>query len=295
MRLTRTWLMLWLTGVLLIGLALPAAAGAVSAATAIGHLNQQRRANGIPAGIAVKGRLSRACRKHNHWMAIHHVLAHFENKGTRGYSRAGDLAGQHSVLGYAIPPIHWSSVHANPWESAPVHLSQLLDPLLEVSGYNESESFECAQTLATPRRVGPTDPRLYTYPGPGSVIYRGERAAESPFTPGQLVGIPQGQLTGPYIYLLISARSYAGPQYPSREAAHIVSGSLRQVGGGSVPLAIVDTAKPVLQPYVPPGGYMIPRHALKAGKRYEAKVKIRFRGEILRRTWRFRANSGTVG
>lgn len=272
---------------------LPGTAGAVSPAAAIRHLNQQRQANGIPAGISLSGGLSRGCRKHDRWMARHHLIVHGETKGSAGYSTAGDQAGQHSVLGFGTG-VHWSSVRDNPWENAPIHLSQLLDPTLKVSGYDESQSFQCAQTLAPPRRAA-SAPRLYTYPGPGAAIYRGQRAAEHPFTPGQLVGIPQGRLTGPYLYLLIAAPHPDEATQVLRAPAEIVSASLRQAGGAHVPLATLDTKKPAIRYYIPPGGYLIPRRPLKAGRLYEAKAEVGFEGEVLSRTWRFRATSRIIG
>jgi hypothetical protein len=50
-----------------------------------------------------------------------------------------------------------------------------------------------------------------------------------------------------------------------------------------------------LGPYIPPGGFIIPRRALKPGKRYTAHVEATFSGQRFRRTWRFRTNRRVVG
>ena len=64
-------------------------------------------------------------------------------------------------------------------------------------------------------------------------------------------------------------------------------------------MAIVDEGDSFqgtdLGPYIPPGGFVIPRKALKAGKRYRAHVEATFSGQTFRRTWRFRTNSRVTG
>lgn len=268
-------------------------AEAVPAKQAISNLNKQRKANGIPAGLVARPALNRGCRKHNRWMQMNGVLAHAEEPGTPGYTPEGDLAARQSVLGWGTAP--WRTARDNRWETAPLHLTQLLDPSLLNTGYDESHGFFCAQTLTAPRRKGPARPRLHTYPGPGSPIYRGERAAESPYTPGELAGIPQGRLTGPYIHLMVAARAPGGSAHPLRRPARILAASLRPAGGKPVALARIDTRDLRLQAYVPPGGYLIPRRPLKAGKKYVAKVKLRYAGKTLKRTWRFRTRARIIG
>lgn len=174
---------------------------AVSSKHAINQLNKQRVRNGLPGGIKSRGRLARGCRKHNAYMRRNGVLTHYERRGLPGYSMAGSRAGRSSVIAVGTDP--WRRPGSNPWETAPIHLAQLLAPSLAVSGYSEWGGYACAQTLADPRRPAPAKTRVYTYPGPGARIYRAERAFELPYTPGQLIGVGKGAVTGPYLLVMV--------------------------------------------------------------------------------------------
>lgn len=52
------------------------AAGGISDAEAVGHLNAQRRANGIPGDLAVDQALSDGCNKHNRYMSLNGGMQH---------------------------------------------------------------------------------------------------------------------------------------------------------------------------------------------------------------------------
>ena len=280
---------LFATGLLLL-IAAPAAS-AVTAATAISNLNAQRRANGLPAGIAADSALSAGCAAHNNYMHSNgDVLDHDEVPGKTGYTMAGDDAGHRAVLAFGARP--WKRVSDNPWETAPIHLAQLLDPSLAVAGYNESFRFSCAVTLADPRRPEPVAPQLYTYPGPRSHIYTAEVAAEGPFTPGELVGIKPGTPTGPYIFVFADGVEPLGPVQPQ-----ILSASVRPRTRSArasrkskrIKLKIVDSTNPQLGPYLPPGGVLIPVKPLKRGK-YKASVTVQVGTATLSRRWKFSAS-----
>ena len=270
-------------------------ADAVSASKAHSLWNKQRKMHGLPAGLVNRAALNDGCRKHNNYMATNNELTHFEDDTKPGYTPEGDLAGRSSVLGYGSPA--WNTLNRNPWENAPIHLSQMLDPTLKFTGYDESQNHECATTLARyiegyGGRPSPQRSKLFTYPGPGTTIYRGSRTREAPFTPGQLVGIPQGKLTGPHLYILI----FPGEGVADfNERADITRAWLKNPAGRKLGVAIVDETNDQIANYIPAGGFVIPRRALRAGKQYTAHVVVKYAGQTLRRTWRFRANSRTTG
>jgi hypothetical protein len=272
----------------LLYLAAAPAAGAVSAATAIANLNAQRRANGIPGDVVNDSSLSNGCALHNGYMhANGDVLDHDEVPGRNAYTAAGDDAGNRAVLAFGALP--WTTVNSNPWETAPIHLAQLLDPSLASSGYNESFRFSCAVALGDPRRAEPAAPRLYTYPGPRAHIYTAEQAIERPFTPGELVGLKLGTTTGPYIFVFVDGVVPLGPVKP-----HIVQASVKPRGhsakkAAKLKLKIVDSTNAQLAPYLPPGGVVIPVKPLKRGK-YKASVTVAVAGRQLTKRWKFNAS-----
>ncbi len=269
---------------LLAALAAAPSASAVGSDVAIANLNAQRSTNKIPAGILNDPLLASGCQQHNSWMALNNVLSHEEPAGSPGFTTAGQTAGRTSVLARGTPP--WSNPDSNPWEAAPIHLAQILDPALAVSGFDESQGFACLVTLAPPLRTGGA-PQIFTYPGPGTSIYGRLKANESPFTPGDLVGIPQPTETGPYLYVFVFGNNVQGLQQ-----AQITSGTLHKKRGKKfskkVRLTRIDGTNPQLGPFIPPGGMLIPRTPLSPGS-YRAAVSVSVTGQTLKKTWKFRA------
>jgi hypothetical protein len=258
------------------------AAGAVSADLAISNLNAQRKANKLPAGIVHNPLLSEGCAMHNNYMKLNNLLAHEETPGSPGFTAAGQLAGSTSVLAVGSGP--WDTRLDNPWEVAPIHLAQTLDPALANTGYDESFSFSCMTTLGQPLRPAPASLKVYTYPGPNTKIYAAEIAAEGPYTPGELVGIPKGATTGPYIYVFVD-----GPNRIAIDKTRITAASLRSKKGRAIKLKRVDGTNPNYGLFTAPGGILIPPRRLKAGK-YQASVSLLTpQGERLKRQWSFRA------
>jgi hypothetical protein len=239
----------------------------VSSAQAIAWLNAQRAANGIPAGITENPAWDQGCADHMQWVAQNPGAAnpHIETPGTPGYTEDGAFAGAHAVLGgawEASSQYPWGAT--NPWETAPIHLMQLLGPNLSVSGYAPG----CMITWAGYQRPAPASPQLFTYPGNGTnFIYGEEKASEWPFTPAAFVGLPEGGTTGPYLYVLgygtgggaLTSASLSGP-------------------GGPVAVATVDdtTSGPQgnLGSYLPPGGIIIPTGPLDPGATYTASATL---------------------
>ncbi len=262
-------------------------AGAVDAGTAISNLNAQRAANKIPSGIAADPALSDGCLKHNSWMSQNNLLAHEEIPGTPGFTTEGQRAGQTSVLATGTPP--WNFSKDNPWETAPIHLAQLLDPSLAVSGYDESLGYACMVTLGSAPRPEPGSPQIFTYPGPGAKIYGAEVAFEGPYTPGELIGIPQPTRTGPYIYVFVDGVSSSSE--PQIKRATLTKGGKKGTTRSSrkkVKLKKIDGTNPRLGPFIPPGGMLIPVKPLAKGK-YQASVQVISSGQTLKKTWRFTA------
>ena len=261
-------------------------ASAATGADAVARLNEQRAAHGIPTGIVHNAEWSRWCALHNEYQRLNGGrLTHSEDPDKPGYTPEGDRAARASVLSSGDD---WDG--PNPWETAPIHLHQLLAPRLDAMGVDDSNRFVCATTLLSRNRPAPEANAVYTYPGQGTVHRYEELAAEGPYTPGERVGIPKGTTTGPYIYVSVD-----GPQLTPFSTARIVSASLSGPDG-AVELRVVDNHTSGLEGYLPPGGQLIPVSPLRARSSYTATVNLKARGgggeEIpFERTWSF----STVG
>jgi hypothetical protein len=257
---------------------------ATRTATAIADLNAQRSANGIPAGLVEDPTLTADCALHDAYMAANHELTHVEVPGQPGYTAAGAYAGESSVLTQGPG---WT--HGDPYDDAPLHLDQLLAPALARLGSADADGYSCTTTFPGWTRPAPTTPTTYTYPGPGVAVATSERASELPFTPGQLVGIPAGTLTGPYLIILAAAPGAS----PLDDPAMLTDVSL--VGpDGSVALKTVDGMTSVpdgapdrLAAYMAPGGFIIPLHALRPASRYKAHAIVTYAGASSSDTWHF--------
>lgn len=178
------------------------ASGPVSHEAILRAFNAERTAAGLPP-VTENPEWSAACAAHNTWMSANHRLSHAETPGTPAYTEAGNWAGTHAVL--AGQGTSWAS--GDPWATAPIHLSQLMDPLLSTVGVDETDGYDCLTTW--PGYVAPTaDPATTAwFPGQGATLPYAETAAESPTTPGAWVGLPEGTQTGPYLYLYTPGRS----------------------------------------------------------------------------------------
>jgi hypothetical protein len=244
-------------------LAAPAAAD-VSGPEIVGYVNAVRDANGIPAGIAEDASNSDACAKHNNYGHLNNVLTHSEDPLNPGYTPEGDQVARVSVLYAGSDP--WTASH-NPFETAPIHLHQLLAPRVDRMGASENFGYGCATTLASRGREPPGADVTYTYPGDGRTDWpAGEVAAEGPYTPGQLVGIPAGTLTGPYLLV-----SFDGPDLTPFDTARVTNASLSGPTG-LVDIAVVDNTTGGLEGFLPPGMQVIPRQPLEPRSSYTATV-----------------------
>ncbi len=259
---------------------LPAAsAHAEGGAAAVAKLNAQRAAHGIPAGIVHVPEWSGWCDLHNGYMA-QNGITHEEDSSKPGYTEDGDKAGRKSVLAEGTG---WGA--ANPWETAPIHLHQLLAPRLDAMGVADSHGHVCATTLLSRNRPAPAATTVYTYPGNGTVHRTREVAAEGPYTPGELVGIPAGTETGPYLYVSVD-----GPSFDLFASASIASASLTGPRG-PVALKTVDNFTPGLEGYLPPGGELIPISPLATNAGYRASVDLVVGDVPVHHEWTFTTGS----
>ncbi len=265
--------------VALLLLAAPAAAD-VPAGEAVGLLNAQRAANGIPAGLSERADWSSACAKHNDYQRANGGgLTHQENPANPGYTVEGAWAGQNSVLSQGDT---WRT--GNPWETAPIHLMQLLAPRLTQLGVDDRASYVCATTWPGYAATGSASPVVYSYPGDGATRWRpSERASEGPFTPGDKVGLPQPTETGPYLYALVDG---PGSFFSVRNATQLTAASLTGPQG-PVEIRTVASDHPEVGPYLPAGAMLIPVSPLQAGARYTASASFTVGGAAVSRTWSF--------
>jgi Cysteine-rich secretory protein family len=267
-----------------------AAAPTAHAATAqqtIALLNAQRSANGLPADLTEDPRLTSACAAHDRYMALNHTLTHFEQPGKPGYSVGGAYAGKNAVLSH-----RGSWDNGNPYESAPIHLDQLLAPRLTSIGSADLDGYSCTTTYPGWTRADPPTPTVYTYPGNGSVIYPSEVAREAPWTPGELVGIPQPRRTGPYLFVFVDAPR----QSPFSNPATLTDATLAGATG-PVAVKVADGNTPVpsggtLGPYLYPGGFIVPVKPLTPGATYRAHVLVNFGGAQTAHDWSFVVSGG---
>jgi hypothetical protein len=273
------------------------AAALVAAAAPVAHaatvqqtialLNAQRASNGLPASIIEDPRLTSDCAAHDRYMALNHVLTHFEQRGRPGYSVGGAYAARNAVLSQRDD---WDN--GNPYESAPLHLDELLAPRLASLGSADVDGYSCTTTF--PGWTGPDPPSLtvYTYPGDRAAIYPSETARELPWTPGQLVGIPQPRRTGPYLFVFVDAPG----QTPFDNPATVDNVTL-QGPTGPVAVKTADGGTPVpgggtLGAYLSPGAFIIPVRPLSPGATYRAHVVVTFAGVQASHDWSFTASGG---
>jgi hypothetical protein len=260
-----------------LGLLLAGPAGAISASQVIAQLNGERAMNGIPAGITEDKAASSACAAHNRYEHLNHALTHEEVPGKPGYSKAGAAAGRTADIASGST---WTT-RSNPFQSAPLHLADLLNPNLESIGFNSSYGFTCVtvlQPLAGFRLNPPAKPIGYTYPGNGRSNWPvSERAGEGPFTPGDELGLPQPTTTGPYLMAF-----FAGPWAPIPGAAQVYvrSASLGsrhgkvkiKIADASVKVRVVSGRAPSLGLFLGSCAMLIPVKPLSKSTTYTAQI-----------------------
>src|SRR5437868_5310030 len=181
----------------LVALAL-AAAGAASAGSGaapeaiLAALNSQRTANGIPGRVQENPRWSERCARHIAYMGATGTFGHSEDPASPAYSADGSWAGENSVLAMGSS---WPD--ADPFANAPLHLIQLMSPELRQAGVEVSSGYVCVTTWPGYGSSRWTKPTVFSVPGNGVVgVPYAQTPDESPFVPGELVGLPRGTRTG---------------------------------------------------------------------------------------------------
>jgi len=262
----------------LLALAAPARAD-VPAQTALSYLNSQRAAVALPAGIVESPTWSQDCALHNTYeMQNGGQLTHQEDPSAPGYTEGGAWAGAHSILSAGSD---WASGTTNPWEDAPIHLDQLFTPSLAVIGIDDTNGFVCATTWpGMTRPAGSTD-TISTYPGDGVQNIPGaENASESPFVPGDFVGIPGGTTAGRELFAYLDQAGKQGPAQVTITAASLTGPN------GPVEVRWVDNSTQTIGPYLT-GGIILPVAPLAPGATYQATVSIQDGSGTLTHAWSF--------
>jgi hypothetical protein len=235
------------------------AAGAASAGQIIKLLNAERTANGLPAGISENPVWSVACRLHNAYEHRYNALTHAETEGQAGYSSAGNLIAQTSVLAEGI---FWGP--GDPYDNAPYHLFDLLNPRISSTGAADSEGFGCVEVELGTVRAAPSSVKAYSFPGNHRRgVPLSQHAEEQPESPAQTVGLGK-KTTGPNLFVY-----FDGP-WTNGSRAQLTSAALRSAHG-SVPLRWIDNSTSNLLP--PTGAILVPVTPLKPGTTYRVAVR----------------------
>lgn len=260
----------------------PAGTKAHNAAGDLRYLNALRASVGLPAGIVLNPRWSAECAAHDTYDHDNHILEHPENPKLRGASTGGAWAGLNSILAEYV----WTRGNRTPWWTAPIHLIQLFSPSLSVIGIDNTDGFQCATTWPGMLRTPVTRDTIFTYPGNGSRnVPPSENADESPFVPGQFVGIPLGRTAGRELFVYLNQAGATGQAY-----VRILHATLRR---GRRPVAVrwVDNSTKTLGEYLS-GGILLPLKPLRGRTRYTTTVTVKDGTGSLTDTWSFTTARG---
>jgi hypothetical protein len=243
----------------------PSAQGA-STGHILALLNTERAANGIPAGIVENPQWSAACAQHNAYEKRNHAFGHAETEGKPGYSAAGNLIASTSVLAQGIG---WGS--HDPYDNAPYHLFDLLNPRIDSTGAADSEGFDCVEVELGAGRAAPGAVRGYSFPGNGRRgIPVSQKASEQPMTPAQTLGLGTGA-SGPNLLVY-----FDGP-WTNGSRAQIASATLTSARG-SIALKWLDNTTSNL--LAPTGAILVPVRTLQAATTYRVHVQGTVTGVI---------------
>lgn len=237
---------------------LSAQAQGASAAHIIKVLNAQRASNHIPAGITENPAWSAACQAHDSYEKANHAFGHEEVEGKPGYSAQGNLIARTSVLAQGIS---WGSV--NPYNDAPYHLFDLLNPRISSTGAADFAGFGCIEIELGALRTAPSQPVAYSYPGNHSTgVPPSQTARELPMTPAQTLGLRSGA-TGPNLFVY-----FDGP-WSNGSRAQISSAALTSAHG-SIGLRWLDNNTSNL--LAPTGAILVPVKPLRPRTVYRVRV-----------------------
>jgi hypothetical protein len=245
------------------------------------YLNALRMSVGLPAAIALNTRWSEECAAHDDYDRDNHVLQHPENPKLRGASVGGGWAGLNSILA----EYRWTR-SANPWWTAPIHLIQLFTPSLSVIGIDDSDGYQCTTTWPGMLRAPVHHDTIFTYPGNHAKnVPPSENADESPFVPGQFVGIPLGRTAGRELFVYLNQAGATG-----QASVKILHATLQR---GHHPVAVrwVDNSTKTLGDYLT-GGILIPVKPLRRHTAYRVRVVVKDGSGSLAHSWTFTTGRG---
>jgi len=253
-------------------------AAAGTPAQDLAWLNAKRVTNDIPGGIVQSPDWSAKCAQHVNYMRATGTVTHPEDPSSPAWSEGGNWAGTHSVLASTMP---WTE-SAFIWETAPLHLAQLLAPQLSQVGIADDGQFVCVTTWPGYLRTAPDTDTVVTYPGNGSTIYASEQSEEWPTTPAEALGLANP--TGPHLYVYAWGPASVAGITPNGQPLAIRSATLRGPRG-PVALRWADAATPEIGQYLPTAsGILIPEHPLEERAPYVATVTFT---DGLTHTWGF--------
>jgi len=253
-------------------------AAAGTPAQDLAWLNAKRATNDIPGDIALNADWSAKCAQHVNYMRTTGTVTHPEDPSRAAWSEGGNWAGTHSVLASTMP---WTE-SAFIWETAPLHLAQLLAPQLSQVGIADDGQFACVTTWPGYVRTAPATDTVVTYPGNGSTIYASEHSEEWPTTPAQALGLANP--TGPHLYVYAWGPASVAGVTPDGLPLAIRAATLRGPHG-TVALRWADPSTPELGQYLPTAsGILIPEHPLEERAPYVATVTFT---DGLTHTWGF--------
>ncbi len=191
-----------------------ASASAARTADILPLYNGDRIANGLPPAPMANPQMEFGCANHLHYMALNGMV-HGEDPSKPGYTPEGNYQNG-AAGGEALAATPGWSASYEPWQTAPIHLYILFDPSVFQVGYADGDGYVCMRVRGNDalnsETQPPSSPTFYAWTGDSgreNVPYA-EHAAEYPYTPQQLVGIPATQTTGPNI-LLFSAGDQGVP------------------------------------------------------------------------------------
>lgn len=145
----------------------------------------------------------------------------------------------------------------------------MLAPQMSETGAAESYGRNCLTTWPGYKRPSPATLTAYSYPGNGVTgVVPLEYAAESPFVPGDFVGLPEGTATGRYLLTYLSGALGFG------ETDEITASATLSSGAGPVDLRTIDSTSSDIGAYMPsPSAFLIPVQPLQPLTGYQAEVK----------------------
>lgn len=225
----------------------------------ISVLDAQRAASGIPVGIVENSGWSADCALHNAYEKRNHAFGHVESEGKPGYTANGNLIAATSVLAKGLD---WGA--HDPYDNAPYHLFDLLNPRIDSIGASDSSGFDCVEIELGTGRTAPARVLGYSYPGNGQRgVPVSQRAEEQPMTPAQTLGLGSGP-SGPNLLVY-----FDGP-WTDGSRAQIASATLTSAHG-SVALRWLDNTTSNL--LAPTGAILVPVTRLRGHTTYRARIR----------------------